>query len=184
MNARKPLTIALAALSVAICPASASGYGFGYPGERPDTSPIRAQLRDLAVTYWAARGITGCPAGIAVDAADDLGDPSPGTHVEGRGADCRIVLAPTHDLHRMRAGSSWWYPVVTQQCRLVVHEVGHALGLEHTTHGVMAPSTTYVPQECRAFAAPTMRAHRAKALTGHPRQLWGRHKQSYRALTL
>ena len=113
----------------------------------------------LAVRFWADRDVTGCPAGIEATVR-------PLSRVDGLGGSCRITIAQ-RAVVRLEASRKLSPPrarfVAEQFCGLVVHEVGHALGLPHTTEGVMRPDGgRAIPYSCQRWA----RARRAPSRRG------------------
>jgi hypothetical protein len=141
----------------------------GYVGERAATDALLTQEVQLAVAFWADRGVVGCGQGIAMSWADSLAGPDV-LWVAGRGGDCHIWLNVTHVRRSLRipparhrrmhgelvvvgAADGDRRDGAIAECRIVVHEVGHALGLQHTPTGVMsaAPDMDGTPWACRKF---------------------------------
>jgi hypothetical protein len=145
---RTVLAVVLAAGTVLAFAGSASAQdGSGpFPGERAATDPVMLSEVALGVSYWAERGVSSCPDGIVTLTAPDLGT------TDGLGvlAGCKLwirdgMISGTTDRDR-RATEEW-------RCMLILHEVGHALGLEHSPGDPVMDADTLVPQpECLALA--------------------------------
>jgi hypothetical protein len=138
--------VVVVAMTLTAAPAEA------YPGEGPATARTR-ELTDLGVKFWRDRNVTGCPAGIVVLEADDLSDSdASGGGVAGRGGDCRLWIR--RSLMRPAPKNVDGAPTRVEVCAIVVHEVGHALGLQHTPTGVMRAVAGWpdsIPWDCRQW---------------------------------
>lgn len=146
---RIPLATLLATLTLA--PVASA---FEYSGQRLATDARIEVEVYIAVSFWRDRGLTSCAGGIQAFYAPSLLD-ADGVEALGRGADCQIwlrdsyvkMLRNRHESRAMRRSDA------EDECFIVVHETGHALGLEHTHDGgVMDPVRHIVPWECRKWA--------------------------------
>lgn len=148
----------LVAVLVAV-PSQAWGdgsVGFGATSARVANNPTLTQLRDLAVKYWAARGIAVPPGRIFLLDRCDCGAYTAGTD----------MYVPTQPVGWVQSHPSWTGPA-RELCGAVVHEAGHAGGLAHTPTGVMAadvdhPSLANIPWECRVWARNRQQALSAR----------------------
>lgn len=113
--------------------------------EKPADRLLRKEVR-VAVSFWAERGVTACPDGVLAVTGTDMYEATgvqdrPGSRVLGAGRECKIAL-PSWSVtpQRRRFVDDREY-----ECRIVVHEVGHALGLRHAKSGVMRRYVNYAP---------------------------------------
>lgn len=138
------LTIAILASLVATIFAAPT-HASNYPGERAVRSPALDTIIERGLTFWQDRGVdvaAACPDRIATSVANDLRDVDQGDgpmagYIAGRGANCELTLIAAdlsrtlRQLHRSR--DVWWTRgAVEETCLITWHEVGHALGLDHT----------------------------------------------------
>jgi predicted Zn-dependent protease with MMP-like domain len=169
----RALLLALTVLALLPCSAHASDWtGSGYIGERT-AHPMIGEMTDIAVDFWTERGVQVCePVPMQAPRLVDVD----GIEAAGRASTalCRfwlqdfIVREALADRWR-RGGSDGFREVV---CAMVVHEVGHLAGLQHSGMGVMDVEASAIPfackrwrrglerQERRAFVA---RARKARA---------------------
>lgn len=147
-------SLALSGATMALCaPARASDVGAD--------AQLSAELH-VARQFWAARGVTGCPQGISVyashlmDGTDAAGWSEVGSCVAVVNAG---FVGQLRSWSTRGALNSWAYRA--DECMLVTHEVGHALGLGHARSGVMAPSEpadlgagqgSQIPWDCTTWA--------------------------------
>lgn len=101
----------------------------------------------VAVDFWAERGVTGCPGGIVAHGWRKLS-------VAGHSSQCHIWINAV--IQKAANNGPWWLRIMdaTTECALVVHEVGHSLGIEHTNGGLMDPVywAHSPPYDCRRWA--------------------------------
>jgi hypothetical protein len=148
---RTVLAVVLAAgIVLAFAGAASAQEGAGpFPGERAATDPVMLSEVALGISYWSKRGVSGCPDGIVTLSAPDLG----ATDGLGVLAGCKLwirdgMISGTTAGDR-RATEAW-------RCMLILHEVGHALGLEHSPGDPVMDADTLVSQpECLALAEAT-----------------------------
>lgn len=109
----------------------------GFPGQRAATDPLMVREVDAARSFWRARNVAGCDAGVSTYVVENFaGDPS-----SAFGGNCAVYFLSD----QIGVGYDG-----RMNCAIVFHEVGHALGLGHTRGGLMGergPQT--VPFECR-----------------------------------
>jgi hypothetical protein len=156
----------LAALLLALLVPATAGADVAFPGQRPAIDGRLVAEIHVAVQFWADRGVTGCPTGITAYYADDLAA-SDQAHADGRGNDCTIWLLSGY-VDGQRADLSQPGHAredAATECSLVAHEVGHALGLAHTTSGVMSATAVATPYACKAWARKAFPARRMKRPT-------------------
>jgi predicted Zn-dependent protease with MMP-like domain len=149
---RRALLLALIVLALLPCSASASDWtGTGYIGERT-AHPIIGEMTDIAVDFWKERGVQVCePVPMQAPRLVDVD----GIEAAGRASTalCRfwlqdfIVREALADRWR-RGGSDGFREVV---CAMVVHEVGHLAGLQHSDTGVMDETASAVPYACKQW---------------------------------
>lgn len=122
---------------------------------RPSADAQLAAETALAVNFWRARNVTACPAGVTTLLAD-----FPGLQTEG-GLDC-VIYMDAWTIAKRRSDARLYQVDNEGECTLAVHGVGHAMGLEHTPTGVMAP-VAEAPWECRVFARELAKRDREPA---------------------
>ena len=145
---RTVLAVVLAAgIVLAFASAASAQEGSGpYPGERAATDPVMLSEVALGISYWSERGVSGCPDGIVTLTAPDLG----ATDGIGVLAGCKLWIRDGMISDRDRRATEAW------RCMLILHEVGHALGLEHSPGDPVMDADTLVSQpECLALAEAT-----------------------------
>ena len=136
-------------LSGIAAPAGAASFR----DERPAHNPtLDAMIAEVGLPFWVGRGLSPC-ATPEVLLAPDLG-PYVG-YAEG----CRIWIK-TEELRAAQRQPGSWEPYL---CLLVVHELGHTAGLEHTETGVMAAQASEVPYDCSRWVQRRVKARRNQA---------------------
>jgi hypothetical protein len=157
-----------AAVVVLVAAAPASAVANPWPNDPRVSMTDSRQAPEIDLTgdlaWWAARGITtapapdrhgfpGCPSGITAWTAENLllhGQP-----VQGVGAWCDVVLDTTDIAGPLPPA---------EMCHLRRHEVGHALGLEHSdapAHPIMA-TDWQLPADCVPHITPDAAPRKAK----------------------
>lgn len=165
-------TIAFMLLVVAFAAPAAHAQGelplTGWPGQHHVDDPqLNAEVQ-VALKLWADRDVVGCASGVATDIADNLGNAGRLSENEGLGGRdafgrCTIVLLARFIFRLRDQHKTLPYYALDQECLLVAHEVGHGLGQEHTSGGVMAAAGGEVPWACKAWRKSVLTARAVKA---------------------
>lgn len=155
------LTAAVFLVAALVRPSMASA-DMSFSGQRPATDARIEVEVYIAVSFWRDRDVTSCAGGLRAFYAPSLlaGD---GVEALGRGADCQIWLRDSYVrmLRQRNESRAMRRSDAEDECFAVTHEVGHALGLEHTHNGgVMDPDRHTVPWECRKWARDRFRPQR------------------------
>lgn len=126
---RTALAVLLAVASlVAAAPARAD---FSYPDQHPAPAVVAVLANGPALSFWADRHVIGC-ARITVWQSGMVG-----RDVWATGGWCTVWLSD--DLVAWVTGDDGISEdKLVDACQAVTHEDGHALGLPHSTSGVMA----------------------------------------------
>lgn len=132
------LTVSVLCLAA---PASASMLSMAHPAPR-----WVVELAGRATDFWADRGVLGCPGIESYEASVEL------EGARGAGGACRIWVSS--DLVDSVSRESFTLVRFRAACSTITHEVGHALGLDHTETGVMSATLTpaWTPWFCRVWA--------------------------------
>jgi len=149
----------------AIVTAAAISAALAYhpAGDRPAPHGDRLLWAEAgaAIAHWNRSGDDvrrACPDGIALRVATTL-DGDGATWVDGRGEGCRAWLASwmlRSDRQQLREGRFDWpsdRATIADECAEVTHELGHAIGLAHTSNGGVMDAAVVAPTaECRRLA--------------------------------
>lgn len=125
-------------------PAGATSFREERPADNPTLDAI---ITEVGIPFWTARGLSPCAA-PEVLLAPDLG------RFVGYAQGCRIWVK-TEELQEAQRQPRTGEPYL---CLLVVHELGHTAGLEHSETGVMAAQPSEVPWDCRRWAQGRVQA--------------------------
>lgn len=128
---------------------AAAQANVSFPNQRPITERVTWAQINLAVAYWEARGVTGCPSGIRSWWVPQLPSSTGGGDVAAERAwDCELWMNDVFVPDDLGPSTR-----LARQCAIIVHGVGHALGLLHTDTGVMSTAgDSEVPLECHEWA--------------------------------
>lgn len=157
----RPITCTLILIACLLAPTAAEA-----------ATPADGQLwteTEIAREWWAVRGFDSC-ATIVPSFAPWPGDDITAAFVEGwaRVGSCAFSLTPSfaHETRRWMTRFNLRY-----ECAVVVHEAGHALGLEHEDQAafpIMAESVSTIPGRCRRWAKGIVRPPPSEGLRPDP----------------
>jgi hypothetical protein len=146
------LLLALAALLLA-APSAASASVWAFPAERKTDSKLVQSAVNVANAHWDERGVSAsCRTTVYV--VDDGVLDTPTLIAAGRGTlGCHDGVAKVW-LPESRIPTARSFRSTFQRwCGVVVHEIGHNRGLNHSDDGgVMAPAAGVIPWRCRLWA--------------------------------
>lgn len=163
-------------------PEARPGYAVELDNPRASDDRLLAKTITVAMRFWADRGVTGQRPTATI--ADDIrvcwleNDQRECAIADGVGDEHVGVIVPAYRVwlatrERWRPGERWRMEHADNSdrealCRVVVHEVGHTLGQEHTATGVMSYDDS-MPWACvkwRRSLDRTVRRHAQRSSRG------------------
>lgn len=144
------------------CVTPRAGAAVAYPGQRPAAAIVQELGDEVGVPFLAARHVVGCPDGITYVQAPSLR--SSDGDAWARGGDCEVWVSDALVGAILESDS---FDPIARAGQAIVHEVGHALGLQHTRSGLMAGPL--------ADGTPPMPEPYPYAWTPAPVLRWARH---------